>query len=66
VKKIQLRDFKSRVSAIVKAAAKGKPVVIARPGKPDAVLLGFEDYKRLSNISPSGRRDGSSRRSAKP
>jgi antitoxin Phd len=50
IRKIQLKDAKANFSAVVDRAAKGKPSVIARRGKPVAVVLGFADWKRLSSI----------------
>ena len=78
MKKIQLRDAKANLSAVVDEAVHGKPAVITRHGKPEAVVLGFQDYQRLSNVpsfarllmaAPAGiksvrRRDRSSLRDA--
>jgi antitoxin Phd len=65
MKKIQLRDAKAGLSSIVDAAAQGRPVV-TRHGKPEAVILGFQDYRRLAQVpsfarllmsAPAGVRD---------
>ena len=50
MKKIQLRDAKAGLSSIVDAAAQGRPAVITRHGKPEAVILGFQDYRRLAQV----------------
>jgi prevent-host-death family protein len=50
MRKIQLRDAKASLSAVVDAAIQGKPAVITRHGKPQAVVLGFQDYQRLSQV----------------
>jgi antitoxin Phd len=55
MRKIQLRDAKASLSAVVDQAARGKPSVITRHGKPEAVVLGFADWERLSRVPPFGR-----------
>jgi len=55
VKKIQLRDAKANLSAVVDAAVGGKPSIITRRGKREAVVLGFEDWQRLSTVPSFGR-----------
>jgi prevent-host-death family protein len=55
MRKIQLRDAKARLSAVVDQAKRGKPAVITRHGKPEAVLLGFADWERLSRVPSFGR-----------
>ncbi len=55
MRKIQLKDAKSKLSAVVDQAARGKPSVITRHGKSEAVLLGFADWQRLSRIPSFGR-----------
>jgi antitoxin Phd len=50
MKKIQLRDAKASLSAVVDAALQGKPAIITRHGKPEAVILSFQEYKRLSEV----------------
>jgi prevent-host-death family protein len=55
LRKIQLRDAKARLSAVVDRAARGKPSVITRHGKPEAVVLGFADWERLSSVPSFGR-----------
>jgi antitoxin Phd len=55
VRKIQLKDAKARLSAVVDQAARGKPSVITRRGKPEPVVLGFADWERLSPVPSFGR-----------
>ncbi len=50
MKKIQLRDAKASLSAVVDAAIQGRPAVITRHGKPEAVVLSFQEYQRLSQV----------------
>jgi prevent-host-death family protein len=52
---IQLRDAKSTLSAVVDDAILGKPALITRHGKPQAVVLGYAEYQRLSNVPSFGR-----------
>ncbi len=51
----QLKDAKATLSALVDHAVQGEPSVITRRGKPAAVVLGFADWQRLSNIPSFGR-----------
>jgi antitoxin Phd len=55
MRKIQLKDAKANLSAVVDRAVQGKPSVITRHGKPEAVVLGFDDWERLSNVPSFGR-----------
>jgi antitoxin Phd len=55
MRKIQLKDAKAKLSAVVNQATRGKPSVITRHGKPEAVVLGFADWERLSNVPSFGR-----------
>lgn len=55
MRKIQLKDAKSNLSAVVDQAVRGKPSVITRHGKSEAVVLGFADWERLSNVPSFGR-----------
>lgn len=47
---IQLRDAKAQLSAVVDAAQQGEAAVITRHGKPAAVVVGYEDWQRLSKV----------------
>jgi len=55
MRKIQLRDAKAGLSAVVDQAIRGKPSIITRHGKPEAVVLGFDDWERLSQVPSFGR-----------
>jgi antitoxin Phd len=55
MRKIQLRDAKANLSVVVDQATRGKPSVITRHGKPEAVVLGFADWVRLSRVPSFGR-----------
>jgi antitoxin Phd len=55
MRKMQLKDAKAKLSAVVDQAARGKPSVITRHGKPEAVVLGFADWQRLSRVPSFGR-----------
>jgi antitoxin Phd len=51
---IQLKDAKAKLSAVINQATRGKPSVITRHGKPEAVVLGFAS-ERLSRVPSFGR-----------
>ncbi|HMG78370.1 MAG TPA: type II toxin-antitoxin system Phd/YefM family antitoxin [Xanthobacteraceae bacterium] len=55
MRKIPLKDARVNLSAVVDQATRGKPSIIVRRGKPEAVVLGFADWKRLSNVPSFGR-----------
>ena len=55
MKSIQLRDAKANLSAVVDEATRGKPSVITRHGKREAVVLGYEEWKKLSTAPSFGR-----------
>jgi prevent-host-death family protein len=55
VKNIQLRDAKANLSAVVNEATQGKPSVITRHGKPEAVVMGYAQWKKLSTAPSFGR-----------
>jgi prevent-host-death family protein len=55
MRKIQLKDAKANLSAVVDQATQGKPSVITRHGKPEAVVLGYADWERLSHVPSFGR-----------
>lgn len=54
MKEMQLREAKARFSAVVDAAEEGEPSVVTRHGKPAAVVIGFEEWKRLSQVPSFG------------
>lgn len=54
MRKIQLKDAKAKLSTVVDQATRGKPSLITRHGKPEAVVLGFADWQRLSRVPSFG------------
>ena len=52
---IQLREAKATLSAVIDRARQGEPSIITRHGKPAAVLIGFEEWQRLSRVPSFGR-----------
>jgi len=55
VREIQLRDAKATLSAVVDDAVRGEASIITRHGRPEAVVIGFEEWKRLSSVPSFGR-----------
>jgi antitoxin Phd len=55
MKEIQLRDAKANLSAVVDEAMRGKPAVITRHGKRQAVVVSYEEWERLSHVPTFGR-----------
>ena len=55
MREIQLRDAKANLTAVVDEAMQGKPAVITRRGKRQAVIVSYEEWERLSTISSFGR-----------
>jgi antitoxin Phd len=55
IRKIQLKDAKANLSAVVDQATRGRPALITRHGKPEAVIIGFADWERLSHVPSFGR-----------
>lgn len=55
MKEVQLKDAKANLSAVVDQALAGKPSVITRHGKPQAVIVSFAEWGRLSNVPSFGR-----------
>lgn len=54
MREIQLRDAKANLSAIVDEAVGGKPAVIMRHGKKQAVVLSYKEWRRLSQVPGFG------------
>ena len=50
MRKIQLRDAKAGLSAVVDDALQGRPAIITRRGKSEAVILSFQEWQRLSQV----------------
>ena len=55
MREIQLRDPKASLSAVVDEAMQGRPAVITRHGKRQAVVVGYEEWERLSHVPTFGR-----------
>ena len=55
MREIQLRDAKASLSAVVDDAVRGKPAIITRHGKREAVILSFKEWERLSQVPSFGR-----------
>jgi antitoxin Phd len=55
MREIQLRDAKASLSAVVDEAMQGKPAVITRHGKRQAVVVGYKEWERLSTVPSFGR-----------
>jgi antitoxin Phd len=55
MKEIQLREAKASLSAVVDEAMRGKPAIITRHGKRQAVVVGSEEWERLSHVPTFGR-----------
>jgi len=55
MREIQLRDAKACLSSVVDDAVRGKPAIITRRGKREAVVLSFKDWQRLSRVPSFGR-----------
>ncbi len=50
IREIQFQDAKATFSAVVDEALRGEPSVIIRNGKPEAVIISFEEWTRLSRV----------------
>ena len=55
MQQIQLRDAKATLSAVIDQARQGHATVITRHGRPEAVVLSFEEWQRLSEVPSFGR-----------
>ncbi|WP_267427767.1 type II toxin-antitoxin system Phd/YefM family antitoxin [Methylobacterium sp. GC_Met_2] len=55
MQEIQLRDAKATLSAVIDQAKQGEPSIITRHGRPEAVLLSFAEWQRLSQVPSFGR-----------
>jgi len=50
MREIQLREAKATLSAVVDEAGRGEPSIITRHGKPEAVIISFAEWMRLSRV----------------
>jgi antitoxin Phd len=55
MREIQLRDAKANLSAVVDEAILGETAIITRHGKPQAVIMSFAEWQRLSQVPTFGR-----------
>ena len=55
MREIQLKDAKATLSSVVDDAVHGEPSIITRHGKPEAVILGFQEWERLARVPSFGR-----------
>ena len=55
MREIQLREAKATLSAVVDDAVRGEPSIITRHGRPEAVVIGFDEWQRLSSVPSFGR-----------
>ena len=56
---LPFREARAKLSAVVKRAAAGQPIVITRRGKKDAVVMSLSDYERLARFHESREADRS-------
>ena len=56
---LPFREARVKLSAVVKRAAAGQPIVITRRGKKDAVVMSLSDYERLARFQESREADRS-------
>jgi antitoxin Phd len=54
MREIQLKDAKATLSSVVDDAVRGKPAIITRHGKREAVVVGFKEWERLANVPSFG------------
>jgi antitoxin Phd len=55
MREIPLSDAEAVLSAVVDEAIRGQPSIITRHGKPEAVVLSFVEWERLSRVPSFGR-----------
>lgn len=55
MREIGLRDAKATLSAVVDDAQGGQGSVITRHGRPEAVVISFAEWQRLSQVPSFGR-----------
>ena len=52
---LQLREAKATLSSVIDQARQGQPSVVTRHGRPEAVIVSFEEWTRLSTVPSFGR-----------
>jgi antitoxin Phd len=55
IREIQLQDAKDNLFAVVDDAIEGKPTMILHHGERQAVVLGYEEWRRMSQVPSFGR-----------
>lgn len=50
MREVQLKDAKANLSMVVDDAVRGEPSIITRHGKPQAVILSFAQWQKLSEV----------------
>jgi prevent-host-death family protein len=55
MQEVQLKDAKASLSAIVDRAAAGEEIVITRHGRKEAVLISWDEFRRLSTVPSFGK-----------
>ncbi len=55
MRSIQLRDAKAGLSQVVDEAVRGEPSLITRHGKPQAVVISFDEWQKLNSVPSFGR-----------
>jgi antitoxin Phd len=55
MREIQLKDAKATLSSVVDDAVHGEPSIITRHGKPEAVIVSFQEWERLARVPSFGR-----------
>jgi antitoxin Phd len=55
MREIPLKDAKASLSLLIDDAMRGEASIITRHGKREAVVVGFEDWERLTNVPSFGR-----------
>jgi len=54
VKQVQLREAEATLSTLVRDASRGEASIITRDGKPQAVIVGIEEWNRLRDVPSFG------------
>jgi antitoxin Phd len=55
MRQIELDDARANLSRIIDEATQGRSTVIARQGQKQAVVLGYDEWQRLSRVPSFGR-----------
>lgn len=55
MREIGLRDAKASLSAVIDDAQSGQASVITRHGRPEAVVISYAEWQRLSQVPSFGR-----------